>query len=68
MKRNTKRWRSEVALRARVYPGFVARGKMKEAVADRELAIMRAIARDYESAGEEGKGRRNAGVLAGFDV
>ena len=38
----------EVALRARVYPGFVARGKMKQATADRELAIMRAILRDYE--------------------
>ena len=43
----------EVALRARVYPGFVARGKMKQAVADRELAIMRAIAQDYKSVDEQ---------------
>ena len=48
MKRNIKALAREVALRARVYPGFVARGKMTQATADRELAIMRAIAADYK--------------------
>jgi hypothetical protein len=37
----------ECALRAAVYPGRVAAKKMKQADADRELAIMRQIAEDY---------------------
>lgn len=35
--------RRELALRSNVYPGFVARGKMKQADADKELAAMQAV-------------------------
>lgn len=37
----------ECALRVAVYPGRVASKKMKQADADRELAIMHEIADDY---------------------
>ena len=33
----------ELSLRERVYPRLVARGKMKQPVADRELMLMRAV-------------------------
>lgn len=39
----------EIALRARVYPRRVAQGRMTQADADREIAAMRAILRDYEA-------------------
>lgn len=39
----------EVALRRNVYPGFVARGKMKAHVADREITVMRAILSELEA-------------------
>ena len=37
----------ELALRRAAYPKFVARGRMKQPVADREIALMQAIADDY---------------------
>jgi len=37
----------EVALRRSVYPRLVQRGRMKQAEADRELALMESIAADY---------------------
>lgn len=40
----------EVALRRNVYPGFVARKKMRQSEADRHLALMEAIVADYEKA------------------
>lgn len=40
--------RRELAMRRRVYPGLVARGKMTDVQAHREIAMMEAIARDYE--------------------
>lgn len=33
----------EIAMRVRVYPGWVARGKMKQAKADDEITKMRAV-------------------------
>jgi hypothetical protein len=35
--------RRELAMRQRVYPGWVAKGKMKQEEADRELAAMQAV-------------------------
>ncbi len=40
----------EVRMRKRVYPRWVAQGKMTQAQADREIAIMEAIAADYAPA------------------
>ena len=37
----------EVKMRRRVYPRFVEEGKMSQVQADREIAIMEAIAEDY---------------------
>lgn len=37
----------EVKMRRRVYPRWVEGGRMTQAAADRELAIMEAIAADY---------------------
>ncbi len=37
----------EIAMRKRVYPRWVAAGRMAKAKADREIAIMEAIAEDY---------------------
>ena len=37
----------EIALRKSAYPRFIASGKLKQAVADREIAVMEAIANDY---------------------
>ena len=49
----------EVAYRQRVYTRLLAAGKMSEAKAARELALMRAIADDYAKLAEadEAKGR-----------
>lgn len=38
----------EVAQRKRVYPRLVSKGSMSQAEADREIAIMEAIASDYQ--------------------
>lgn len=37
----------ELGLRQRVYPRWVEAGKMSQAKAEREIAIMREIAEDY---------------------
>lgn len=37
----------EVKMRRRVYPRWVESGRMAQADADREIAVMEAIARDY---------------------
>lgn len=39
-----KEVRREVALRQRVYPRWIANGKMSQATADRHLDLMRAVA------------------------
>jgi hypothetical protein len=44
--------RREAKMRARVYPRWVANGKMTQAQAERETAIMNAIAQDYETRAE----------------
>lgn len=56
----------EVGYRAFVYPKRVADGKMKQAAADREIAIMTAIQADYgrlveeeERAAKEAAARRD---------
>ena len=41
--------RREIAMRERVYARQVAFGRMTQEAADRGLAIMRAIAADYET-------------------
>jgi antibiotic biosynthesis monooxygenase (ABM) superfamily enzyme len=43
-----KEARREVAMRRRVYPGWVSSGKLSPAAADRQIAVMQAIAEDYE--------------------
>lgn len=40
--------RREVQMRGRVYPRRVAEGRMTQADADRQTAVMTAIAEDYE--------------------
>ena len=45
--------RREIGMRERVYARQVAAGKMTQDAADRGVAIMRAIAADYESKGVE---------------
>lgn len=40
--------RRELALRRNVYPGFVARGKMKQSAADKEIAVIESIVDDYQ--------------------
>ena len=37
----------EIAMRRSVYPGWVAKGRMTKALADREIAVMEAILADY---------------------
>jgi hypothetical protein len=39
----------EVKQRQRVYPRWVADGRLSQAFADRQLALMRAIADDYRA-------------------
>ncbi|MBP6444807.1 MAG: hypothetical protein KA267_12340 [Gemmatimonadales bacterium] len=39
----------ELAMRKRVYPRWVSAGKMTQAAADREIAAMEAIAKDYRA-------------------
>lgn len=38
----------ELRMRHKVYPSWVARGKMFQNIADREIAIMQEIVADYE--------------------
>lgn len=38
----------EIKMRERVYPRWVAEGRMKADQAEREIAVMKAIAEDYE--------------------
>ena len=40
--------RRELALRERVYPILIAKGKLQAAKAERELELMAAIIEDYE--------------------
>ena len=49
----------EVAQRRRVYPRLVESQRMKQAEADRQIAIMEAIAADYraQADAEDAKGR-----------
>lgn len=49
----------EVRQRQRVYPNLVAAGRMTQQLADRQTALMEAIARDYraEADAEDAKGR-----------
>lgn len=46
-----KALKREVAMRRAVYAGRVAQGRMKQADADREIAVMAAILADYEVGG-----------------
>lgn len=39
--------RREIAMRRRLYPGWVAKGTMHQVTADRQIAIMEAMASDY---------------------
>ncbi|WP_412508779.1 hypothetical protein [Roseovarius sp. SYSU LYC5161] len=41
--------RREIRQRRRVYPRLIEQGKMSQADADREIAIMEAIADDYDT-------------------
>ncbi|TAL05191.1 MAG: hypothetical protein EPO00_13370 [Chloroflexota bacterium] len=43
-----KEARREVSMRCAVYPKWIAAGRMKQVDADRRIAIMTAIAVDYE--------------------
>jgi len=38
----------EIGFRKRVYPGLIRANKMTQADADREIAVMKAIAEDYK--------------------
>lgn len=42
--------RREIGYRRRVFPRMVETGKFSQAFADREIAVMEAIATDYEQA------------------
>lgn len=39
----------EVEMRRRVYPQWVAKGKLRQDEADRRIAVMEAIAKDYKA-------------------
>ncbi|WP_426163012.1 hypothetical protein [Sandarakinorhabdus sp. DWP1-3-1] len=43
----------EANMRRRVYPRWVENGKMRQASADREIALMEAIAEDYKLEAEK---------------
>jgi hypothetical protein len=40
----------EIAMRKNVYPAFIARGRLTQEQAERHIAVMSAIADDYERA------------------
>lgn len=42
--------RREIAMRKRVYPGWIAARKLDVKAAERQIAIMEQIAHDYEQA------------------
>jgi hypothetical protein len=44
--------RRELEYRKRVYPRWIAAGKLKQAEADRQIEIMAAIVEDYAKAAE----------------
>lgn len=50
--------RREIGQRENVYPRLVAAGKLTQQKADRQMAILRAIAEDYAEADLFGGGRR----------
>lgn len=39
--------RREIVMRRRLYPGWVSKGTLRQVTADRQIAIMEAIAADY---------------------
>lgn len=49
----------EIALRRRVYPRWTEAGKLSQAAADRQIAVMEAVAATLRLVGE---GRANGGV------
>ena len=49
--------RREAAMRERVYPRWVEAGRMKQETADREKAMMGAIAAHFERLAEEDEGK-----------
>lgn len=53
--------RREIAMRERVYPRQVGAGKMKQAAADREIAVMRAVLATVEAAALEAEGNNDPG-------
>jgi len=44
--------RKEITMRKRVFPRWVADGRMKQADADRRIAILEEIAAEYDKAGQ----------------
>lgn len=46
--------RREIGMRERVYPKWVSAGRMKQDVADREIAAMRAVLATLETLRNEG--------------
>lgn len=52
--------RRELAMRKSAYPGWIERGKMTAEKAAYELALMQAIARDYEALLESEKAEARA--------
>lgn len=45
--------RREIAQRLRVYPRRIAEGKMSQALADRQIALMKEIAEEYDEKAEQ---------------
>ena len=43
----------ELALRSRVYPGFIARGKMRQSLADYHMTRMRAVLQTLQRLAQE---------------
>lgn len=50
----------EVKMRRKVYPRWVADGRMKQEQADREIAIMESIAMDYSAVARAEKDIKDA--------
>lgn len=55
----------EAALRRRVYPRFVAAGRLSQAKADEQIACMDAIANDYRAAAAAEKAASDAEAAKG---
>jgi hypothetical protein len=47
----------ELGMRIRHYPGMIESGKLTQALADKRIGIMRAIAEDYEREAEASEPR-----------